>query len=126
MIQNGLQALLLKIAEKSSKGGKEKRKFQKWKSKRKKEIPKKGKGKGNSSNKGGKGKPYSKQNYQKGEYVKITNLKRAFEELQKDVIDIDNNDGTQDTCSYRATSKRKNSKETKSTTVQSSCQETEE
>ena len=58
----------------------------------------KGKGKGNSSNKGGKGKgkPYSKQNYQKGEYVKVSNLKRVFEELRKEVIEIDNNDGNKD------------------------------
>ena len=57
MIQNWLQALLLKIAEKSSKGGKEK-----WNSKCGKEkvkvISKNGKvkGKGNSKNGKGKGK----------------------------------------------------------------------
>ena len=48
MIQNGLQALLLKIAEKSSKGGKEKGNSKNGKGS--------GKGKGNSKNGKGKGK----------------------------------------------------------------------
>ena len=36
-------------------------------------------------------------NQDTSEYVKVSNLKRVFDELRKEVIEIDNNDGTQDT-----------------------------